>query len=126
MGKLSDEDLTVFRRRCIGFIFQNYNLVPILNVYENIIMLVRLDGKSRTRHLFKKLLRFWAWKKSFIICRTRYPAVNNSVCQLQGHWRVSPRLSLPTSQPEIWTAKQATKSLSCLGLQARPFIRQSS
>ena len=46
LGKLSDEDLTIFRRRCIGFIFQNYNLVPVLNVYENIIMPIQLDGKK--------------------------------------------------------------------------------
>lgn len=46
LGKLSDEDLTVFRRQRIGFIFQNYNLVPILNVYENIIMPIQLDGKE--------------------------------------------------------------------------------
>ena len=45
LGKLSDDDLTVFRRRSIGFIFQNYNLVPILNVYENIVMPIQLDGK---------------------------------------------------------------------------------
>lgn len=46
LGKLSDEDLTVFRRQRIGFIFQNYNLVPVLNVYENIIMPIQLDGKE--------------------------------------------------------------------------------
>ncbi len=46
LGKLKDEDLTVFRRQRIGFIFQNYNLVPILNVYENIVMPIRLDGKK--------------------------------------------------------------------------------
>lgn len=46
LGNLSDDDLTVFRRRSIGFIFQNYNLVPILNVYENIVMPIQLDGKK--------------------------------------------------------------------------------
>ncbi|MDC7288775.1 ABC transporter ATP-binding protein [Blautia schinkii] len=46
LGKLKDEDLTVFRRQRIGFIFQNYNLVPILNVYENIVMPIQLDGKT--------------------------------------------------------------------------------
>ena len=46
LGKLRDEDLTVFRRQRIGFIFQNYNLVPILNVYENIVMPIQLDGKK--------------------------------------------------------------------------------
>ncbi len=43
---LSDEELTIFRRRKIGFVFQNYNLVPVLNVYENIVLPVQLDGKE--------------------------------------------------------------------------------
>ncbi len=41
---MSNDELTVFRRRNIGFVFQNYNLVPILNVYENITLPVELDG----------------------------------------------------------------------------------
>ena len=41
---LRDEELTIFRRRKIGFVFQNYNLVPVLNVYENIVLPVELDG----------------------------------------------------------------------------------
>ncbi|CDM67568.1 ABC transporter ATP-binding protein [Clostridium bornimense] len=44
IGNMKDEELTVFRRRNIGFIFQNYNLVPILNVYENIVLPIELDG----------------------------------------------------------------------------------
>ena len=46
MEKMTEEQLTVFRRRRIGFIFQNYNLVPILNVYENIVLPVELDGDT--------------------------------------------------------------------------------
>lgn len=42
--KLKDEALTIFRRRKIGFIFQNYNLIPTLNVYDNIILPIGLDG----------------------------------------------------------------------------------
>ena len=41
---MGDEQLTIFRRRNIGFVFQNYNLVPVLNVYENIVLPVELDG----------------------------------------------------------------------------------
>ena len=44
LSKFNDEKLTIFRRRQIGFIFQNYNLVPVLNVYENIVLPVELDG----------------------------------------------------------------------------------
>lgn len=43
---LKEDDLTVFRRRKIGFVFQNYNLVPVLNVYENIVLPIQLDGNT--------------------------------------------------------------------------------
>lgn len=43
---LKKDDLTVFRRRKIGFVFQNYNLVPVLNVYENIVLPIQLDGQT--------------------------------------------------------------------------------
>lgn len=56
LGKLSDEDLTVFRRQRIGFVFQNYNLVPVLNVYENITMPVRLDGKKPDDAFIRELI----------------------------------------------------------------------
>ena len=46
LAKKNDDELTIFRRRNIGFIFQNYNLVPILNVYENIVLPVELDGDT--------------------------------------------------------------------------------
>lgn len=43
---LKDEALTIFRRRKIGFVFQNYNLVPVLNVYDNIVLPIQLDGNT--------------------------------------------------------------------------------
>lgn len=47
-----DEELTIFRRRKIGFVFQNYNLVPVLNVYENIVLPIQLDGNEPdTNHI---------------------------------------------------------------------------
>lgn len=46
LQNLSDNELTIFRRRKIGFIFQQYNLIPILNVWENIILPLKLDGKT--------------------------------------------------------------------------------
>lgn len=44
LENMESEELTIFRRRNIGFVFQNYNLLPILNVYENITLPVKLDG----------------------------------------------------------------------------------
>ena len=46
LSSLKDEALTIFRRRKIGFVFQNYNLVPVLNVYENIVLPIQLDGRG--------------------------------------------------------------------------------
>ena len=46
ISRLKDEELTIFRRRKIGFVFQAFNLVPVLNVYENIVMPIELDGEK--------------------------------------------------------------------------------
>jgi putative ABC transport system ATP-binding protein len=46
ISKMTDEQLTIFRRRNVGFVFQSYNLVPILNVYENIVLPIELDGNT--------------------------------------------------------------------------------
>jgi len=46
LSQMSDERLAVFRRRSVGFVFQNYNLVPILSVYENIVLPIELDGNK--------------------------------------------------------------------------------
>ena len=63
LGKLSDDDLTVFRRQRIGFIFQNYNLVPILNVYENIVMPVQLDGKKPDERFIQEVVALLGLEK---------------------------------------------------------------
>lgn len=53
---LKDEALTIFRRRKIGFIFQNYNLVPTLNVYENIILPIGLDGNKPDKEYINQIV----------------------------------------------------------------------
>lgn len=52
---LKDEALTIFRRRKIGFVFQSYNLVPVLNARENIVLPIQLDGGRWTRISSTKL-----------------------------------------------------------------------
>ncbi|MEG1461237.1 MAG: ABC transporter ATP-binding protein [Oscillospiraceae bacterium] len=54
--KLKDEALTIFRRRKIGFIFQNYNLVPTMNVYDNIILPIGLDGNQPDKDYVDKII----------------------------------------------------------------------
>lgn len=55
--QLKDEELTKMRRKKIGFIFQNYNLIPVLNVYENIIFPVQLDGKKADEEYINAILQ---------------------------------------------------------------------
>ena len=57
LSTLKEEELTMFRRRKIGFIFQNYNLVPVLNVYENIVLPVELDGNKVDKKFMDKVVR---------------------------------------------------------------------
>ena len=60
LSALNDEQLTIFRRRKIGFVFQNYNLVPVLNVYENIVLPVELDGDKPDKKFMKEVVRMLA------------------------------------------------------------------
>ena len=60
LSKFNDEKLTIFRRRQIGFIFQNYNLVPVLNVYENIVLPVELDGDKVDKKFMGEVVRMLA------------------------------------------------------------------
>ena len=54
---LKNDMLTVFRRRKIGFIFQSFNLVPVLNVYENIVLPIELDGAKPDRHHIQNVIK---------------------------------------------------------------------
>ena len=55
--ELKDEALTIFRRRKIGFVFQNYNLVPVLNVYENIVLPIELDGNTPDKAYVDEIIK---------------------------------------------------------------------
>ena len=56
INKMNEEELTIFRRRNIGFVFQNYNLVPILNVLENVVLPLNLDGRPVDKKFIDKII----------------------------------------------------------------------
>lgn len=58
LEKMTEEQLTIFRRQRIGFIFQNYNLIPYLTAYENIVLPVRLDGRQEDIEFLKEIAHF--------------------------------------------------------------------
>lgn len=57
LSAMSREQLAIFRRRKVGFVFQNYNLVPDLNVYENVVLPIELDGGYIDRKFIEEILR---------------------------------------------------------------------
>lgn len=58
LAGMTKEELTIFRRRKVGFIFQNYNLVPDLNVYENVVLPLELDGRRVDKYFVEEILEF--------------------------------------------------------------------
>ena len=54
---MTEDERTIFRRRNIGFVFQQYNLIPVINVYENIVLPLRLDGTEIDETLLKDIVR---------------------------------------------------------------------
>lgn len=63
ISKLKDEELTIFRRRKIGFVFQSYNLVPVLNVYESIVLPIELDGNQMDTAYVKDIIEVLGLEK---------------------------------------------------------------
>ena len=102
LSTLKDEQLTIFRRRKIGFIFQNYNLVPVLNVYENIVLPVELDGNKVDKKFMKEVVQMLGLEDK----------LNNMPNNLSGgqQQRVAIARALIT-QPQIILADEPTGAL---------------
>lgn len=94
ISQLKDEELTIFRRRKIGFVFQNYNLVPVLNVYENIILPVELDGNQPDKAYVEDILKVLGLDSKNTACPLSSPAASSNGRLLPGRW-------LP-NQPYFW------------------------
>ncbi|MDO4555434.1 MAG: ABC transporter ATP-binding protein, partial [Lachnospiraceae bacterium] len=62
ISKMNADELTIFRRRKIGFVFQNYNLLPLMNVYENIVLPIQLDGINPDKKFVMEILNLLGLK----------------------------------------------------------------
>ena len=102
ISKMTDEQLTIFRRRNVGFVFQSYNLVPILSVYENIVLPIELDGNSIDKPFVDEII------KTLGLCNKRNAMPN----QLSGgqQQRVAIARALAT-KPSIVLADEPTGNL---------------
>lgn len=63
ISKMTKDELTIFRRRKIGFVFQNYNLLPLMNVYENIVLPIKLDGIKPDRDYVEQIITLLGLKE---------------------------------------------------------------
>ncbi|MDK2586061.1 ABC transporter ATP-binding protein [Romboutsia sedimentorum] len=102
LSKMNDEEITIFRRRNIGFIFQDYNLVPILNVYENIVLPIELDGTKIDNEFVDSIVKALGLKEK----------LNNIPSNLSGgqQQRVAIARALAT-KPAIVLADEPTGNL---------------
>lgn len=101
------DELTIFRRRKIGFVFQNYNLLPLMNVYENIVLPIKLDGIRPDEKFVGSILEMLGLKDKNMPCQTSCRAGSSSGWPWPGRWRQNQPLSWQTSLPETWTAVPA-------------------
>ena len=104
LAKMNDEQLTIFRRRNIGYIFQNYNLVPILNVYENIVLPVELDGDTVDQKFMEEIVYLLGLEDKLDSMPTRL------LC-----WQ--------TSRPATLTARPVPKCWDFSNVPVRNFIK---
>lgn len=83
---MKEDQLAVFRRRKIGFVFQAFNLVSSINVWENIVLPLGLDGKKWIKLMSMILSPHWGLNTGFIIFRIPSPEDSSSALRLQEPW----------------------------------------
>lgn len=86
---MKDEELTIFRRRKIGFIFQNYNLVSVLNTEKNITLPIRLDGNKVDENYITSIVSSLGIAEKGRLFPTSSPAGSSRELPLHGLWPVS-------------------------------------
>lgn len=115
---MNDEELTIFRRRNIGFVFQNYNLVPVLNIYENIVLPIELDGAKIDRQYVDTIIKTLGLEKKL------YSMPNQLSGGQQQRVAIARALS---SKPAIILADEPTGNLdSKIGMDVISLLKVTS
>ena len=125
LAKMNDEQLTIFRRRNIGFVFQNYNLVPILNVYENIVLPVELDGDTVDKKFMDEVVKMLGLQDKLQNMPNNLSGnTRSSAWRLPAPWCQNRLSSWPTNLPATWTARPAPMSWACSSAPAGSLTRR--
>ena len=112
LSAMRDEELTIFRRRKIGFVFQNYNLVPVLNVYENIVLPIQLDGNAPDKAYVERIIETLGLEAKLQNLPNNLSGGQQQRVPSPGLWRPSPPSSWRMSPPNLDSAT----SLDVMGL----------
>ena len=123
---MTKDELTIFRRRKIGFVFQNYNLLPLMNVYENIILPIQLDGIKPDRKFVDNILEMLGLGKKKFAMPNQLSGGQQQRVALAGRWQQSRPLSWLTNQPATWTAAPARTSWDLSRYPASSWARRWS
>lgn len=120
LSTLDKNQLTVFRRRNIGFIFQNYNLVPILNVYENIVLPIELDGEKPDTEYIKKLIQLLGLESKVNVFPNELSGGQQQRVAIARALATKPAIVLadePTGNLDSKTSQEVIKLLRMMGQQ---------
>ena len=107
LSTLNDEELTIFRRRKIGFVFQNYNLVPVLNVYENIVLPIQLDGNPEDKEYIDQIIATLGLENKLQNLPNNLSGGQQQRVAIARALAAKPAIILQTNRREIWTVAPA-------------------
>lgn len=111
LDHLDEEEKSVFRRRKVGFIFQNYNLAPMLNIYENIVFPLTLDGRKPDEELLRSIISFLRLEDLLDAFPGELSGGQQQRAAIARALIAKPPVVLAMSRPEIWTADLVRQSL---------------
>lgn len=111
--QMSDEKLTIFRRRSVGFVFQSYNLVPILSVLANIVLPIELDGGQIDREYLNLIISSLGLQEKVGNLPSALSGGQQQRVAIARALATKPSVFWPMSPPAILTAGPARRYLSC-------------
>ena len=121
---MSRSELTIFRRRKIGFIFQNYNLMPNLTIYDNIVLPVELDGRCADKQYFDDIVTVLGLEDKLDRKPNKLSGGQQQRAAIARALITKPRLFWLMSLRAIWTAAQAGRLWDFCRRPERSFIRR--